>query len=136
MKNINLRARIKRNKLDILTGKNFRDENSEIIKDFNSKNKKALVGIQREDGIYTIIGDENIYYLTISGKEGEISIPDLLRILRKITFEQGKNVSYEYLKINDIDSIWMLNIETLNALWNTLLLIDNNRINISEKQSK
>jgi hypothetical protein len=136
MKNINLRARIKRNKLNILTGKHFRDENSDIIKDFNSKNKKALVGIQREDGIYTIIGDENIYYLTISGKEGEISIPDLLMILRKITFEQGKNVSYEFVKINNTDSIWMLNNETLNALWNTLLLFDNNRNNISEKQSK
>ncbi len=119
MKNINLRARIKRNKLDILTGKHFRDENSEIIKDFNSKNRKALVGIQREDGIYTIIGDENIYYLTISGKEGEISIADLLRILRKITFEQGKDENYKFVKINDNDSIWILNNETLNALWNT-----------------
>jgi hypothetical protein len=69
----NIKARVKRNKLDELAGIYYKDENSGIVKHLNSINKVALLGIQRGDGIYTIIGESWIYYLTVSGTAGKIS---------------------------------------------------------------
>lgn len=126
MKNINIKARIKRNMLDQLSGKHYRDESSDIVRDLNSNKKDALVGIQREDGIYTIIGVEKIYYRTPTGVDGEIFISDFLKILNEITLRFGKTVEYEYMKINEFESIWVMNSQTLNALWNTMLLVYNN----------
>ncbi len=45
MKEVNVKARIKRNMLDILSGKSFRDETSEIIQHLNRSGANALVGI-------------------------------------------------------------------------------------------
>ncbi|AYZ37477.1 hypothetical protein EGY07_19010 [Chryseobacterium indologenes] len=48
MKSINIKARIKRNKLDIVAGKNYRNEESEIVKYLRKTNKDAILGIENE----------------------------------------------------------------------------------------
>jgi hypothetical protein len=122
MEHINIKARIRRNMLNKLSGKYYRDESSDIIQHLNSKGKNAIVGIQQDKGIYTIIGIDKVYYLTPFKTEGEISIENFLTILREVTLALGKNTQYEFIKINKNDSIWVMNSQTMNALWNTMLL--------------
>jgi hypothetical protein len=109
--------------LDKLSGNYYVAERSPIITQLNAVNKPALVGIQREDAIYTIIGPENVYYLTPSGTEGEIVIGDLLNILRENAWRLGKTAKYEFVALNDTDVIWVMNPHVMSALWNTLLLL-------------
>lgn len=124
MKEVNLKARIKRNMLDILSGKSFRDENSEIIQHLNENGANALVGIQREDGIYTIIGVEKIYYMTPLMTKSDIPIGEFLSILTKNAMTHGKKSTYEFVEISEKNTAWVMNAETMNALWNTMLLLD------------
>ncbi|GAA4034868.1 hypothetical protein GCM10022409_19180 [Hymenobacter glaciei] len=109
--------------LDKLSGTYYVAEHSAIIKQLNAVHKHALVGIQRADGIYTIIGSENIYYSTSFGVEGEISIKDFLNILRENALRLGKTAKYEFIAINDRDVVWVMNPQVMSALWNTLLLL-------------
>ncbi|EDM35227.1 hypothetical protein PBAL39_13382 [Pedobacter sp. BAL39] len=124
VKKINVNARIRRNMLAELSGSYFKDENSDFIIHLNSGGKDALVGIQREDGVYTVIGNEKIYYLTLSGIESEISINEFLDILSRETLSKGKSYKYEFIKVKANESIWIMNADTMNALWNTMLLFD------------
>jgi hypothetical protein len=115
---------IKRNRLDKLSGEYYRDVKSEFIQHLNSMGKNAVVGIQRDDGIYTIIGVDKIYFVTPSNQEREMRLSDFLAILNQVTLAQGKGMQYEFLKINEIDSVWVMNAETMNALWNTMLILN------------
>ena len=110
--------------LDKLSGNYYVAEHSPIITQLNAVNKHALVGIQRADGIYTVIGPDNVYYSTPSGTEGEIIIRDLLNILRENAWRLGKTANYEFVAINETDVIWVMNPHVMFALWNTLLLLD------------
>nr|WP_199000595.1 hypothetical protein [Flavobacterium sp. ASV13] len=67
MKTSILKAKIKRNHLEEYAGAYFRDDTSQIINSLNAEGKCTLFGIQREDGIYTIIGQKHVYYSTVSG---------------------------------------------------------------------
>ncbi len=120
---INLKAKIRRNHLDTTVGEYFRDENSEIVRKLNYTNKKALLGIERNDGLYTIIGEEHVYYSTVLGAEGFIEHLFLLKILHQNALKLGKQGQFEFIQVNEDDFIWMLNAYTMNALWNTLLAI-------------
>ncbi|KIA95228.1 hypothetical protein OC25_07910 [Pedobacter kyungheensis] len=125
MKNINIKARIKRNKLEELADTCFRTEGDEIIEKFNRRNIKVFVGIQRYDGIYTILGAKSAYYLT-DGIEKEIPFKDLLSFLTINALKNGKHYNYEFLEISDNNNIWVKDIQTMNALWNTILLLYEN----------
>lgn len=127
MKEVNIKARIRRNKLDLLAGENYRDENWEIVKYLNNANRKALVGIQRKDGIYTIIGKENVYYSTVSGVEGSIPHKEFIDILTKNAWDLGKTGQFEFVKVNERDLVWLKDRETMNALWNTVIPFVDNR---------
>ena len=123
MGRVNLKTRIRRNQLDVLAGENYRDENSEIVSYLNISNNEALLGIQREDGIYTIFAKENIYYSTVSGVEGNIPHKAFLDILKRNALNLGKTGRFEFVKVNETGSIWVFNGKTMNALWNTILLL-------------
>ena len=125
MTKVNLKARIRRNKFDELAGEYYQDKNSEIDKYLNGKNKKALLGIKRDDGIYTIIGEESIYYLTEAGVEGEISHKDLLEILRENAVANGKKGQFDFVQVNQQDSIWFENGGVMNTMWNLIILLNN-----------
>jgi hypothetical protein len=105
MKKVKLKARIRRNMLDKLSGNYYLDEDSGLVKRLNSLKKSALVGIQREDGVYTVIGEERVYYSTLSGVEGEIAIDDFLAILQKNALSLGKTAPYEFVEINEREVI-------------------------------
>ena len=121
MKRINIKPRIKRNMLDTLSPEDYRDENSEIIQHLN---KSELVGIQREDGIYTIIGVKKNYYMTPLMTKGDIQISEFLCVLTKNAMTLGKTSTYEFIKISETVSVWVMNGEVMSALWNTMLLLD------------
>jgi hypothetical protein len=123
MEKVNLKARIKRNMLDKLSGNYYLGEDSGLVNRLNSLKKSALVGIQREDGVYTVIGKERVYYSNLSGIEGEIAIEDFLAILQKNALSLGKTAPYEFVPINKREVIWVMNVQVMNALWNTLLLL-------------
>lgn len=123
MKNVNLKARIRRNRLDKLSGNYYLDENSGLVNQLKNLKKSALVGIQREDGVYTVIGEERVYYLTPSGVEGEIATEDFLVILQRNGFSLGKKAPHEFVEIDKREFIWVMNGEVMCALWNTMLLL-------------
>jgi len=118
-----LKVRIRRNGLAKLAGPCYLDEDASLVNQLNSRKKDALVGIQRADGVYTVLGAERIYYLTPSGVEGEITIEDFLAILQKNALSLGKTAPYEFAALNERTLIWVMNGQVMNALWNTLLLL-------------
>lgn len=120
-KNIVL-ARIKRSKLDEVAGEYYRNHESSVVKRF----KNAFVGIQREDGLYTIIAEECIYYSTDSGTENKLPLSEFLICLKKSAFIQGKKGNFEYLRIENDDLIWLLSPHTVCAIWNIVQLLDRN----------
>lgn len=124
MKNLGIvKARIKRNKLDELAGFCYRDEHSDIVKYLKDMQKKALLGIQKADGVYTIIGEESVYYSTPLGIEGEISHKDFLAILTKNAMSLGKMAQFEFVEMKNKDLVWVSDVQTMNAMWNTIILL-------------
>lgn len=110
--------------LDTLSAENYRDEHSEIIQYLNNLGADILVGIERKDGIYTLIGTETIYYMTPSMVQEKLPIKDFLCILQATAMTNGKMAIYEFIKINKNASIWVMNTQVMNALWNTMLLLE------------
>jgi len=88
---------------------------------------KALLGIQKEDGTYTIVGESSIYYLTPTGTESEISQKDFLKLLHQNAWALGKKGDFEFLKVNEQDLVWLKDASTMNAMWNTILLLHDNQ---------
>lgn len=123
MKETIIKARIKRNLFMELAGSDFRDGDADIIKYLNSVNKQSIIGIQRKDGIYTVIGERCIYYLTPLGVEGEISFEAFLDILRQNGLSLGKGGKFEFVNVNERDAVWLKDGPTMSAMWNTLLLL-------------
>ena len=93
-----LKSKIKRNNLGEYAADYFRDDTSQIVSFLNKEGKSALFGIQREDGIYTIIGEKSVYYSTVSGKTGEISLSEFSEILHHNAMQKGKGGNFEFLK--------------------------------------
>jgi hypothetical protein len=123
MKKGALHARIRRNGLAKLAGNYYLDEEAGLVRQLNSLQKGALVGIQRADGVYTVLGQESIYYLTPSGVAGEIASEDFLVILQKNALSLGKTAPHEFIQLDGGALIWVMNGKVMNALWNTLLLL-------------
>ncbi len=125
-----LKAKVKRNGLQESAGKYFRDETSEIIESLNKKGKTALVGIQNGNGIYTILGEEFVYYSIMSGDQKEMRIKDFSELLHINALNTGKwqfkwkKSKYEFLKISDQEKIWLHNKSTMESLWNTVLWLE------------
>lgn len=120
----NIKARVKHNMFDVLAGSNFRDETSEIITHLNSIGQKALLGMEREDGIYTIMGEDHIYYLTPERIAGQIPHKDFLKILHKNAMSLGKKAQFDYVPVNEKDVVWVKDAYTMNAMWNTIMMLD------------
>jgi len=121
-----LKARIRRNGLIELAGSFYRDDNSAIIKRLKEQNKQALIGIEREDSIYTILGENFTYYSTNLGIYGQITHRELLEILQNNALKTGKSGDFEFVPINEQDSIWFGNSYLMNALWNTIMFLYEN----------
>jgi hypothetical protein len=120
---MNIEARIKRNKLDVLAGEFYQNSSSSFIKDLQQKGFEAIVGIKRNDGLYTVIGKDFTYFYSISGTKGQISHQDFLEVLKKNALKLGKLNEFEFVEISQDCSIWVLNGETMNAIWNTIMLL-------------
>lgn len=119
-----LKSKIKRNNLEIYAGTYFRDDTSQIVNFLNEKGKLALFGIEREDGVYTIIGEEFVYYSTIFGINEEIPLNNFSEILHINALKKGKEGKFEFIQINDNKNlVWLYNKSTMNALWNIILWI-------------
>ncbi|MFH6993860.1 hypothetical protein [Flavobacterium sp. FlaQc-48] len=122
MKTSILKSKIKRNNLEEYAGAYFRDDTSQIINSLNAEGKCALFGIQKEDGIYTIIGRKDVYYSTVLGTIGEIPLNDFSDILHHNALKKGKEGIFEFIAIKDKESpVWLYNKSTMNALWNIIL---------------
>ncbi|MGD1843407.1 MAG: hypothetical protein ACFB0B_21320 [Thermonemataceae bacterium] len=118
-----LKARVKRNNLEKYAGRHYRDETSQIVKSLNEEGKKALLGIQKKDGIYTILGEEVVYYLTASGNKGELPISTFLDILHAEGLRKGNIAIYRFVKIGD-EKVWICSKFTMSALMNTMLWLE------------
>lgn len=119
-----LKSKIKRNNLEQYAGTYFRDGTSQIVNSLNEKGKCALFGIEREDGIYTIIGEKLVYYSTNQGNVEEISLSEFLEILHINALKKGKNRVFEFIPISEKKLIWLHNKPTMDAFWNIILWIN------------
>jgi hypothetical protein len=119
-----LNARIKRSDLAEHAGRYFRDGTSEIVRALNEQGKEALVGIQREDGVYTILGKKYVYYSTASGSEGEIALAEFGDVLHENAMNSGKNANFEFVKVGEGDAVWLHEKWTMSALMNIILWLE------------
>jgi hypothetical protein len=115
-----LKSLIKRRKLEECVGSYFRDSDSELVCELNSEGKEALFGIQREDGVYTIIGKGFVYFSTISGGKKEMTLADFEHKLQINAAMKGKGGNYEFLPLPD-EEIWLFNRKTMEIFWNIVL---------------
>ena len=124
MKSNYLKERIKINNLEKNAGKYFVDESSEIIKILNEEGKKTLLGIKKNH-IYTILGEEYVFYSALCGNKGEINLSEFSDILHDNALNKGKLFSsYKYVTIDNNVKIWLKNYSTMKSLWNTLLWLE------------
>ncbi|WP_299902696.1 hypothetical protein [uncultured Aquimarina sp.] len=124
MKTNILKARIKRNNLEKHAGSNFVDESSKIIDNLRNEGKKVLLGIQKNDNLYTILGEEHVFYSSLKGNKGKISLSEFSEILHNNAMRKEKVfASYKYITI-DNDRIWLKNKSTMKSLWNTILWLE------------
>lgn len=96
------------------------------MKYLRKTNKDAILGIENENGLYTILGEEKVYYRNKNGVEGDISLKTILEILKANALSQGKHGEFDFLKIDEDNSIWLIDPQVMNAMWNTMLLLYDN----------
>lgn len=124
MKSNYLKKKIKLNNLDKYAGKHFIDESSKLINTMRSEGKKALLGIQKSDNIYTVLSEKYVYYSALNGSKGKIDLSKFSDILHDNALNKGKFFfSYKYIIYND-DKIWLKNSSTMKSLWNTILWLE------------
>lgn len=124
MKTNILRARIKRNNLEKHAGNHFVDESSKIINILRNEGKKALLGIQKNDDVYTILGERYVFYSTLNGSKGQVTLSEFSDILHDNALKKGKILAiYKYVTINNT-KIWLKNKSTMKSLWNTILWLE------------
>jgi hypothetical protein len=128
-----LKVKVERNNLIKYSNKYYIDETSDIIKELNLQGKSALLGIQNKKGVYTIIGEQFIYYLTSSGKRGEISLKEFSDELHENGCLIGKGFlnyklkfMYKNIVLSNNDKVWLYNSNTMFSLWNTILWLQKN----------
>ncbi len=120
-----LKAKVRRNGFIISAGKYYKDESSEIVKKLKSKGEKALIGIQKKNGIYTVIGQDFIHYLTPNGKHGKILLNEFIKELeqnlsRKKTSWLMSRLTHRNIVLSNSDKVWLCNSDVLYTLWNTI----------------
>lgn len=120
-----LKAKIRRNNLEDFAGQYFRDETSQIIQKLNNEDKQGLFGIERKDGVYTIIGNNSVYYSTKDGFKGEISLRFFSNILSENAIKKGKNSDFEYIETNQNIALWINNKSTMESIWNIVIWLEN-----------
>jgi len=124
MKSNYLDRRIKLNNLEKHAGNHFVDESSKIINILRNEGKKALLGIQKNDEIYTVLGEKYVFYSTFNGSKGKVILSEFSDILHDNALKKGKILaSYKYVTI-DNNKIWLKNKSTMKSLWNTILWLE------------
>ncbi|MDM3871863.1 hypothetical protein QSV34_10925 [Porticoccus sp. W117] len=119
-----IEARVKRNNLPVLAGDNYRDNLSNLVTNLAKSGKNVYLGIESDDGIYTLLGSDKVYFTAASGLESEVSNSDFLKILQRNAMNIGKSGDFQYVTIESGESVWVKDGPTMCALWNTLLLLD------------
>lgn len=117
-----LKARLERNGLKKYADKHFTDETSPVVNKLKQEGKDAVIGIQRKDGAYTVLGEKFIYYSTPLGEKGQLPLSVFSNELHENGMSKGKLFArYKYLKLKNGHRVWLKNKLTMCALWNTLL---------------
>lgn len=125
-----LNARIRRSNLKEYSKNYFRDDTSQIIINLNEEGKQALVGIQKENEVYTIIGEKYVYFSTCLKAKGEIPLRTFSNILYNNSIKKGKLFSrYKYVKINNNQRVWLNNKLTMSAILNIILWLEKSQEN-------
>ncbi len=120
-----LKAKVRRNGFIISAGKYYKDESSEVITMLKSKGEKALIGIQKKNGIYTVIGEDFIHYLTPTGKHGKIFLNEFVKELEQSLSRKKPSFLMSWLTHRNIvlsnnDKVWLRNSDVTYTLWNTI----------------
>lgn len=120
-----LKARIRRKGVITMSGDYYQDLDSELIKKMNANEKSAIFGILREDGAYTVLGSEKIYFRTIDGKISEMTIEDFEGHLAEYAQKKGKEYEFEIIPVGSQNyQVWVLNSQWMFSFWNLLIYRD------------
>lgn len=125
-----LNAKIRRNNFVGFAEEYFINGDSETVKMLNSSGESALIGIEnKKKGVYTIIGEQFIYYSTSIGKEGKAALRDFIEDLQRNQSIVGTGYfkirfAYKNIILNNGDKVWLHNSNTMYSLWNTILWLD------------
>lgn len=116
-------ARAKRSKLIELAGRDYRDSSSEIVAKLNRENQRAFLGIQHDNGPYTIIGSDRLFLSTPAGMEFSVSHSEFLNAMQSTGMDRGKGGEFEYVPVGEGHSVWVKDGPTMCALWNIVLAL-------------
>lgn len=120
-----LNAKIERNQFKKFAGVHFVDESSKVINTLKKEGKNPLVGIQKSDDTYTILGEKNIFYSSYNGNKGSMALSAFCDALSDNALKKGKMFSnYTFIRINN-EKVWLKNKSTMESFWNTLLWLEN-----------
>lgn len=117
-----LKGRIARSRLEEYAGGDYEGLQGELVQQLQKQGKKVLVGIQNEEGMYTLLGEDGLYYCDSNGEEGKLDYSTLLEAFRRFRFN-GFVRGHEWMPIQTTDTlpettIWLKDGYVLNALWN------------------
>lgn len=112
-------ARVKRQKINVHAGRYFKDDSSELINSLKNEGKKALIGIGRDDGVYTVLGEEYVYYCTTSGKKYEMLLQEFSDAISHNAIMKRKWRRFKYMKVNG-EKVWLHNRLTMYGLMNVM----------------
>ena len=116
-----IEARAKRNGLAELAGKSYRDSSSEIVASLNCEEEPVYLGIQDDDGTYTIIGRVHVFLSTRAGKKLAIPHSQFIGALQAAGMDRGKGGQFEYIALDEKNSVWVKDGATMSALWSIVL---------------
>jgi hypothetical protein len=116
-------ARAERNNLAKLAGSAFRDPNADIIAELKARNFDAVLGLENEQGQFTVLAMEGIIVKNAVGAEHVIPFNDAILPLQKNAMAMGKGGSFEYVQFGEFGEVWMKDGPTMCAIWNIAMMM-------------
>ncbi|OED44985.1 hypothetical protein AB832_01655 [Flavobacteriaceae bacterium (ex Bugula neritina AB1)] len=106
-----------------IAGNFYRNNDSDLIRRLNESDNdnEVYFGIENKDGVYTVLGEKYLLFSTKSGVEKSISNLKFLEEIKKIGL--SKEQKYEFVKIDENNSIWIYNIQMLSIILSLIVFL-------------
>lgn len=116
-------VRAKRNNIQSLAGASYCGPESFLVRQLSAKGIGAILGIQNDIGLYTVICFEGLAVKNLVGDEVLIAFDEILPRLQENGMLVGKGGNFEFVDFGNNGRVWMKDGPTMCAIWNLALLL-------------